>query len=199
MELFAVNNLELVVKYIKDGKVISLPSETTYGLSCDATNLDAVNAIFKIKGRDKKKPLLIVVPTIEMAKKYLEWNDLVDQLATKYWPGPLTIVSKIKKCKLVAGVCSAENTLALRISSHPILNKVSLLLGRPIVSTSANVSNGGNLYDPNEVVELFSKRKERPDYILDYGRLEKNKPSTLVSVLNGKIDILRQGELQVTL
>jgi len=82
------------IKYLKNGKTIIFPTETSYGLGCDATNQEAVDKIFKIKGRRGDKPLLVVVPTVEMAREWLEWTPLVEKLAEKYWPGALTIVSK---------------------------------------------------------------------------------------------------------
>ena len=87
MKIINRENISEAVGQIVEGKVIVFPSETSYGLSCDATNQEAVDKIFKIKGRPSDKPLLIVVPSVEMAKKYLEWNEQIDELAKKYWPG----------------------------------------------------------------------------------------------------------------
>ena len=94
MIILTEQNLFEAVEYLKAGKTIVFPTETSYGLGCDAANQEAVNKIFKIKGRKSDKPLLVVVPTIEMAKKYLVWNNLLEDLASRYWPGPLTLVGK---------------------------------------------------------------------------------------------------------
>ena len=88
-----VNQTE-AIKYLKSGKTVIFPTETCYGLGCDATNQSAVDRIFQIKGRRQDKPLLIVVPNVEMAKEYLEWTLLLEELAIKHWPGALTIVGK---------------------------------------------------------------------------------------------------------
>ena len=97
MKILSECNLSEVVVEILNGETIVFPTETTYGLGCDATNQKSVDKIFKIKGRKSDKPLLVVVPTVEMAKKYLKWNDTLDKLAKKYWPGALTIIGEYKR------------------------------------------------------------------------------------------------------
>ncbi|MBI5729123.1 MAG: Sua5/YciO/YrdC/YwlC family protein [Candidatus Magasanikbacteria bacterium] len=92
MKILTECNLAELVVDLLSGKTIVFPTETSYGLGCDATNQAAVDKIFKIKGRKSDKPLLVVVPTVEMARKYLAWSDLLGTLAKKYWPGPLTVV-----------------------------------------------------------------------------------------------------------
>ena len=94
MRVISKENLLEAVEFLKKGKTMVFPTETSYGLGCDATNQEAVDKIFKIKGRKNDKPLLVVVPNVEMAKKYLVWNDLLEDLSKKYWPGPLTVVGK---------------------------------------------------------------------------------------------------------
>src|SRR3989339_315883 len=94
MQIFKFENLEEIIDLIKAGGVVIFPTETSYGLGCDATNQSAVDKIFAIKGRVGDKPLLVVVPDIKMAKKYLKWNTTLDNLAQKYWPGALTMVGE---------------------------------------------------------------------------------------------------------
>ena len=90
-------NKEEALEYLESGKTVVFPTETSYGLGCDATNQSAVDMIFKIKGRKSDKPLLVVVPTIEMAKEYIEWSSLLEKLSKLYWPGALTVVGKVRK------------------------------------------------------------------------------------------------------
>ena len=197
MEIIHKDHLNIIIEKIKQGLVCVLPSESSYGLCCDATNQEAVDKIFKIKSRSKDKPLLVVVPDRGAAKKYIEWTDFVEQHISKYWPGPLTIVAKAKEGDLAKGVISEENTLAIRVTSDSVLIKISELCAMPLVATSANISGEKEIYDSAEVVELYKDRELKPDCVLDWGRIEPNRPSTLVSVLNDKMDILRQGELEI--
>lgn len=191
------NNLDSAVQYLKDGLTLVFPSETCYGLGCDATNQEAVDKIFKIKGRGRYKSLLAVVPSVQQAKKILKWNGLLEELSAKYWPGPLTIVGEYNGGDLAEGVVSAENTVALRVSDHETLKFLSEKLGHPLVATSANPSDIGELYDFEEVKRYFSEQVFKPDAALDFGKLPTRPPTTLVSVTDGEIQVLREGEIKI--
>ena len=201
--MIVIKDKKQAYNFLLSGKVLVLPSETSYGLSCLANNQEAVNKIFAIKKRGKNKSLLVIAPTIKMAKKYLEWNDLLDKLAKKYWPGALTIISgvksEVKKNDLAKGVVSEKNTLALRVTDQPILKYLSSKLALPLVSTSANISGIESTHDVDEVIEAFGKRQEQPDAVFDYGRLLICRPTTVASVINGKVEILRQGEVHLSM
>ena len=210
MLILKQDQLDEAVALLKKGQVIIFPTETSYGLGCDATNPKAVERIFKIKERELNKALLVVVPNVDMAKKYLAWNNLMDKLAGKYWPGPLTVVAsyigailKVGLGKipneyfLAPGVISSEDNLAIRVSAHPVLKFLSEKLGRPVVATSANISATGNSYDSQEVIRIFAERTHQPDAILDLGLLPITPPTTIVSATRGTLQILRQGEVKV--
>jgi L-threonylcarbamoyladenylate synthase len=197
VQIITSNNLDLAVELLKNGKTLVFPTETSYGLGCDATNQTAVDNIFKIKSRPDRRPLLVVVPTVEMAREYLVWDDLLEDLSAKYWPGPLTIVGKAKG-GLAQGVISPDNTVAVRVSAHPVVKYLSENLGRPLVATSANISGAGDLYSAKEIEKIFEQNKIAPDAIIDAGDLSQTKPTTIISVGDGKIKILRQGELIIS-
>lgn len=94
MKILTECNLAQLVVDLLAGKTVVFPTETSYGLGCAATNQAAVDKIFKIKGRGSDKPLLVVVPTVEVAKKYLVWNTTLEKVAQKYWPGAVTVVGE---------------------------------------------------------------------------------------------------------
>jgi len=193
-------NLQIAINFLKEGKTVIFPTETSYGLGCDATNQSAVDNIFKIKGRRNDKPLLVVVPTVEMAKEYLEWSVLLQDLAEKYWPGALTVVGKGKRRKekgesseLANGVIAKDGTVAVRVTNADIPKYLSDELGRPVVATSANLADAGDVYDPTEIIKMYEGMKWHPDAIIDNGILQKNPPTTIVSVADGELKVLRQG------
>lgn len=191
-------NLSEVVVELLAGKTLIFPTETSYGLGCDATSQKAVDFIFKIKARDENKSLLIVVPSIEMAKYYLVWNDVIEELAIAYWPGPLTIVGNYKlDSGLAQGVVSKNNTVAVRVTTHPIVKFLSESLGKPIVATSGNISGAGDIYNAKDAEAMFAGKPNQPDIILDFGQLPINLPTTILDASEGKVKILRQGELRI--
>ncbi|MCF6276237.1 MAG: threonylcarbamoyl-AMP synthase [Candidatus Magasanikbacteria bacterium] len=191
-------SIKEIVKALQSGKVIVYPTETSYGFGVDATNKEAVNKIFKIKQRQKGKPVLVVMPNIHMAMEYVEWSEKLDELAQKYWPGPLTVVVPTKNNhNLASGVVAGDNTLAFRISSHPLVAELTQKLGKPIVSTSANLASQNDPYDAQEIISIFEKEENKPDIIIDAGELPEESPSTIIRLLNGELEVLRQGQVKM--
>ncbi len=199
MQLMTECNLASLISEILNGKVLVFPTETSYGIGCDATNQTSVDKVFAIKGRSDNKPLLIVVDSIETAKKYLRWNETLENLALKYWPGPLTIVGEYVGGNLAKGVVGADNTVAVRVSDFPFLKSITQKIQRPLVATSANLAGEPSLYDAQEIIKVFFDKENQPDIILNYGVLPTIAATTLVSVVGNEFKILRQGSLEIKL
>jgi L-threonylcarbamoyladenylate synthase len=172
--------IQTAVAVLKKGGIVIYPTETAYAIGADSTNRRAENKIYKIKGREKRKRLSVIVSDIEMAKKYVKLSPHAMLLAKKFMPGPLTLVCPRKKSK---------QTLAWRISSNPIARRLSAKLGKPITATSANLSGKRPIYDPR-ALEIF---KGKVDIIIDAGNLPKRKVSTIFDVQRKKI--LRRGPI----
>lgn len=192
-------NISEIVEALKQGKVIVYPTETCYGLGCDATNAEAIKKLFAIKQRQENKSVLVLVSGTGMIKQYVEWSPTLEELARKYWPGPLTVVAKTKSngAQLPSGVVGVDNTIAFRITDHHFAYDLVKALGRPLVSTSANISAHESPYDMESVMTMFGKAELQPDIVIDSGSLPHHSPSTIVRVVDEKIEVLRQGELVV--
>ncbi len=185
------------------------PTETAYAIGCDATNQQAVDLVFKLKKRVKSKTLPLIAGSLAMVQKYCQMSAIEERLAKKYWPGALTMVLNVAPCHshengnpaaLAKGIVAKDGTVAVRVSSHPLARILSRWLGQPIVSTSANLAGEGECYSLEEVKKQFGCHPERSEgsiVLLDGGRLKKQKPSTIVKIVNGKIKILRQGEIKI--
>jgi len=384
MEILKTSEIDKIIDRLNSDQTIIFPTETSYGLGCDATNQTAVDKIFQIKGRPENKSLLVVVANIKMAKKYLYWNDKLENLAEKFWlpppPAPpqaggeiivppvtivgeyipllsrrgegrsrpfvsqdLTLVlplkgeedapllsrrgegrsrllgfirtiglrrkfrkestkaekilwyhlnhrklgglkfrrqhgigqyivdfyqpdtqvivevdgdvhfvedknvqsdmdrtrwlesfgykvmrfdnldilknlkgvldkiyfnceqlkrdpllvSPLKGGDLASGVVSKENTIAVRVTHNIWLKELCMRFGKPIVATSANIAGAGEMYDQKELVNIFAIRTPAPDVIVDGGVLQKKIPSTVVSVVNNELKVLREGEAKI--
>lgn len=204
MQHISPTDFPLLVTKINQGATVIFPTETSYGLGCDATNVAAVNKIFAIKGRDPSKPLLVVVPTIALARCYLVWNETLERLSQKYWPGPLTIVghyqlptTNYKLLSLARGVVASDGTVAIRVTADPWLRQLTSALGHPLVATSANQNGQPALYDSASCQDVFSKITSPPEILVDAGTLSPNPATTLVRVVGGKPIVLRQGEIIV--
>jgi L-threonylcarbamoyladenylate synthase len=138
-----------------------------------------------------------------MAKEYLEWSPLLESLAKRYWPGAVTIIHKSTKAQkhkstLAIGVIGQDDTIAVRVTNAEIPKYLSEQLGRPVVATSANLADVGDVYDAQELLKMYEGREFQPDAIINVGILPKNPPTTIVSVVGGELKVLRQGSIKLT-
>ncbi|KKR48909.1 MAG: Sua5/YciO/YrdC/YwlC family protein [Candidatus Magasanikbacteria bacterium GW2011_GWC2_40_17] len=197
--MIIVKKLKEAVDFLKKGGVIIYPTETAYGLGCDSTNQEALDLIFKIKQRPQAKTLPLIAGSLAMVKKWVILNKQEEILAKKYWPGALTLVLKNKKeVGLSKSVVAKDNTVAIRISSNKIARTLAQRLGRPIVSTSANISGAKEIYSVTDLKKSFKKLSTDCIYTVDGGVLKRRAPSTVARIRNGKIEVLRQGGLKIT-
>ncbi len=200
MQIIKQNNLSIdhIVTALKEGKTIVYPTETCYGLGCDATNAEAVEKVFSIKQREEHKSVLIVVSDIEMAKRYVSWSPKIQELADKFWPGPLTIVADlVNGHDLAPGVIRGDGTIAFRVTEHSLVQELCQKLDQPIVSTSANIAGHESPYNIGAVLSMFTNQTAQPDIIIDGGELPFQSPSTIIRVMGDTIEVLRQGGIVV--
>lgn len=181
-----------VGKAINIGKVVIFPTETVYGIGTNALREDACNKIYEIKKRPQNKPLIVLISNLEMLRDLVEEiSPLERKLMNVFWPGPLTIIFKKKKgiSDIVTG---GQNTLAVRLTSNKITQELIEQAGVPIVAPSANVS--GEVTGTK--IDIIKKELgDKVDYILDYGDIDSDIPSTLVKVENDLVMILREGKI----
>ena len=193
-------NLPEVIGALNQGQTLIYPTETSYGLGCDATNQVAVNNVFKIKARDPQKPVLIIISELDQIKPFINWDERLEIINKKYWPGPLTVIVEAKNPnQLATGVISGEGLVAFRVTSNQLARELIEGLGRPLVSTSANQTGELPLYTTSEIIAKFGTVPNQPDLFIDGGDLPKILPSTIIKLVAGGIEIIRQGALTIEL
>lgn len=197
MQHLTPDNIAEAVDFLRNGGVIVYPTETSYGLGCDATNHAAVERVFAIKGRPETKALSVILPSLAEASKYILLRPYTRRLAGHYWPGPLTIVATAMPDSPLSSHCTNKGRHAVRVSSHPVAAALAAGLGRPIVATSANISGQPDLYQAVGVVAAFGQAANQPDAFIDGGDLPFMPPSTIVEVGAEGINVLRQGSVVV--
>ncbi|MCL5666236.1 MAG: L-threonylcarbamoyladenylate synthase [Patescibacteria group bacterium] len=195
---YHIQTIKSCVKALKQGKTIAYPTDTSYGLAADATNLKAIKILYKIKERGFKQPIHVVVPSVAYAKKITAWNSVAVKLARKFWPGPLTLVLGLRAKRKGLRVLSAgTGFIGLRCPKNNIALDLAKYFKRSITATSANpsahISGGFDSFSASDVIKQFENKKCQPDIIINAGRLPKHKPSTLVKIDGNQITILRQG------
>jgi len=182
--------IKKIVDVLRKGGVILYPTDTIWGLGCDATNSAAADKIFKAKGRVQEKALIILVSSIDMLRGYVEEVPEISIDLVKGFSGPLTVIYPNAK-NLPKNVMASDKSIAARIPDDEFCQKLLKAFGKPITSTSANISG-----DPSPLT--FSKVSEEVvksvDYVVETNRkrINKPRPSTIVSVDRfGDLKILR--------
>ncbi|MDD2680896.1 MAG: L-threonylcarbamoyladenylate synthase [Patescibacteria group bacterium] len=180
-----------LVARLRSGEVLMLPSDTIYGLSCRADNLRAIKKIFAIKKRDKNKPLIILVSSLQMARKYCFINSKQAEILQKTWSGsrPTSVLLKHRGI-LPKEISISSPYLAVRLPKSDFLRKMIRVLAVPLISTSANLS-GQKVLDGTLAWKKF-KKEPRPDLILFGGKNSKLASKLLLLNNDGSQEVLRK-------
>lgn len=179
---------------IKAGGSVAYPTDTSYGIAVDIYNDKAVRALYQLKGRDFKKPVLVAVSDRQQAQRLVVFNKTARKLWKRFFPGKLAIVLPLKtKKSSVLKLTANTGKLGIRQPDNKIVIKLIKAVGRPITSTSANVSGMPACYSIASMARQFKGRRRSLDLILDAGSLKKVRPSTIVGFDRARVTILRQG------
>ncbi|MBI2542765.1 MAG: threonylcarbamoyl-AMP synthase [Candidatus Aenigmarchaeota archaeon] len=180
--------IKLASDVLKNDGIVVYPTDTLYGIAANALSRRAILEVYKVKGRDYRKPLSVAFHSLLQVKKYVEFNSIALRLAKKFLPGPLTIILPMKHM-FPKELTFGSEKVGVRIPDNKISLKLIKECGFPITATSANIS-GNN--DPITAEDAISQIGSKVDMILDGGKCKYSKPSTVVEILD-KIKILREG------
>ncbi len=190
------DNLAEAVRIVRAGGVIAFPTETFYGLGADAQNEAAVEKIFRIKGRDFKNPLPLIVASDREVIPLVEQIPEAAQILMKaFWPGPLTLVFRASS-SVLPRLTADTGKIGIRVSSHPIARLLAEGLGGPLTATSANLSGGPECSSADAVMNALGNL---PDRIIDGGATPGGKGSTVLDVTVFPPRILREGAISGSL
>jgi L-threonylcarbamoyladenylate synthase len=189
MEIVKKNevNISEIITALKNGAVLVLPTDTVYGLVCDATNQKAVEKIFEIKQRPKTKSLGVFVKDINEVKKIAVVDEQAEKFLKKNLPGKFTIILKKQpNCKL-ANLVGTKNTVGIRIIKNKFINQLLKKFGKPLAQTSANISSQPPATKIKEVLAQFQRRTGlRELLVVDAGNLPQSRPSNVVDLKGSK-------------
>ncbi len=187
---FFYDDVRLAIESLRKGGIILYPTDTVWGLGCMATHIPAINRIYQIKQRYEKKSFIVLVDSVEMLERYVNYVPPVVLDLMESYQKPLTIVYQGAK-NLPSTLVANDNTIAIRIVKHPFCQEVIKAIDVPLVSTSANVSG----FPPASTYSAISEDiKSKVDYIAmtDRDRLHAPSPSTIIRILpSGDFETLR--------
>lgn len=208
-----MRQIDKAVKILKQGGIVVYPTDTAYGLAVDATNVEAVRKLYKLKGRKFNKPIHVIVPSSTWLNKIVKLDKSSMKLMNAFFPGPLTVVLPLKaKSESWKLLSAGTGTLGIRLPDNKLAIGLVKKFGKPITTTSANLSGKKACYSIEEVKKQFrnniaassgaprrsSQCTGEPDFYLDGGKLKRVKPSTIVAISNNHVKIIRQGPISKT-
>ena len=181
--------IQKAAKIINNGGIVIFPTDTVYGIGCDPYNQKAVLSLYKIKKREKTKPLPVIGYSKKELEKIAEFNDKAEKIAEMFWPGPITLILKVKDENIKKSLGLGKK-IAVRVPNNQCV--LSLLKEcKLLVATSANISGTTSLTDPNDCKRDLNGY----DLLIDGGILSDNGESTIVEIDGNKIKIVRSGSV----
>ena len=192
---FSDDAIAQAAELIGSGEPVAIATETVYGLAADATNAAAVARIYEAKGRPSFNPLIVHVPDLAAAQRIGEFGPEALELAGKHWPGPLTLVVRLKADAGIASLVTAGlPTIALRVPGHRAMQALLHATGKPLAAPSANASG---LISPTRAKHVLKSLGGKIPLIVDDGPCERGIESTIVAAAGGALRLLRPGPIAI--
>lgn len=189
-------SLGIVLKALMKEKVVAHPTDTCYGLAADIYSRKALKRLYQIKQMRFEKPVTFMVASLKQAMNYGVFNEQALALAEKYWPGALTLVLR-RRDAVPDHFNEYTTTVGIRIPKDPFTFELIERLGKPVTTTSANLTGQPAAYSMEEIVDYFRRERIKPDLVVDAGKLENRLASTVVQILGNEIRVLRQGDINI--
>ncbi len=187
--------IDRVVQALQRGGTAVFPTDTLYGLGCNALDPHAVGRVFEIKRRSFVKALPMFVRDLSWARELSYITPEQEKLIAKFWPGKVTFV--LPRRDMVPTIMSGGGqTIGIRAPDHPFIQKLLQHFGYPLAGTSANISGREPINDAQAVIEMFSQTAPQPNLVVDAGPMPDLAPSTVVDLSGRQIRILRQGAVR---
>jgi L-threonylcarbamoyladenylate synthase len=181
--------IDRAVAILRRGGLVAFATETVYGLGADATRTDAVERIYRAKGRPGTNPLIVHIADVKAARRYArQWPQAAEKLARRFWPGPLTLVVP-KASSIVDAATAGLDSVGLRAPNHPLALELLRRFDGAIAAPSANLSNR---VSPTTAEHVWRELGDAVDQILDGGPCQIGIESTVLSLV-GEPTILRPG------
>jgi L-threonylcarbamoyladenylate synthase len=179
-------------KWIRNGGLVALPTDTLYGLAADPFSAAAVARVFALKGRGAERALPLIAADAAQVTAHLGRLPAAGQrLAARFWPGPLTLLVPAPP-SLAAGVSGGTGRVGVRVPADAVARAICVEAGRPITATSANVSGEPATSDPDQVERTLGGRL---DLLIDAGTTPGGAPSTIVDVTGADPTLVRAGAI----
>jgi tRNA threonylcarbamoyl adenosine modification protein (Sua5/YciO/YrdC/YwlC family) len=185
--------IEEAAKWILNGGIVALPTDTLYGLAADPFSAAAVARVFEVKGRAAERALPLIAADATQVQAHLgTLDEVAARLAERYWPGPLTLLVAAPRA-LARDVDGGTGRVGVRVPADGVARAICRLVGRPVTATSANLSGAPATADPADVERTLG---DRIDLLIDVGATRGGPPSTIVDLSGEAPSLVRAGAIK---
>lgn len=184
---------EYLKESLENGAIIAYPTDTFYGLGCDLFNIKAIKKLYTIRGLNEKRPLSLIFTDLKDISNYAILTDFAFQVLKSSLPGAYTFILKAKRI-IPRLLMTSKKEVGVRMPDHPVPLALARLLGRPIINTTAKFVGHEAMSDPRDIEKSF---KGSLAFVID-GGLIFGEPSTVVSLVDDKVNVLREGKGPLT-
>lgn len=185
-----MDNFDKALSALRNGEVIAYPTEGVFGVGCDPDNPQAIDKLLKLKQRPKDKGLILIAASYQQLLPYIDESHLTPkqlEQVKQSWPGPVTWIMPCSD-KVSVWVCGQYNSIAVRVSDHPLVQKMCNAFGKPLTSTSANLTGQPPCMTTDEVYQQLGSQLVA---VLEGETGGRNKPSEIRDAKTSQV--LRQG------
>ena len=190
-------DLDYAVNELRKENLVAFPTETVYGLGAIGNSTNAIKSIYAAKKRPLNNPIIAHAYSKKQAEKYIEFTEIAEVLANKFWPGPLTIIAQTKNNEYSKILSQGKSSLAMRVPSHPVALDLIKRVNVPILAPSANLSGGVSPTLAEHVINDFGPAFKGHGWelskIINYGSCTVGIESTVLDCRGEKPIILRHG------
>jgi len=179
----------LIQETLENGGIISYPTDTFYGLGCDLFNTKSIKALYAMRGLSEKRPLSLIFKDIKDVSNYAILTDFAFHVLKSTLPGAYTFILKARRI-VPRLLMSDKKEVGVRMPNHPVPRALVELLGRPIINTTAKPVGQEAFDDPRDIERHF---KNHITLVID-GGLIVGEPSTVVSLVDDRVNVLREGK-----
>lgn len=189
----------LIRTILEEDRIIAFPSDTVYGLGVNGLSAQAVNELYSLKGRNEKKPLVLLTDSTQKIEDYLlDKSQLQHPILQKNWPGALTCVFDMAQHSPLYFSKEVSATLGIRIPDYLLLLDLLAFLPFPLVTTSANISNQPPLQTAEEIEQTFNQQGSDRSLacVIDAGKIL-GTASTVIQIIDSSVVVLRKGPIDI--
>jgi len=183
-------SIQKAIEALENGQLIIYPTDTVYGIGCSINNKSAIENIYRLKGKSKFDPMSIVCSSIRQASTYVKISNHAYKILRRCFPGPYTFILEATR-EIPRLMLSKRKEMGIRIPDNRVAIETVNVLGHAILNTSVNIEGNEILNNPDAIADRFYRRVE---IMLDGGILPDAEESTVISLVNDSLEVIRAGK-----